>query len=206
MNFISGYCKINAGQVILNDKVILTGEEQAKPDDFLKTAYKQLQLNYPKFYKMDLLCKLAFLASELLIKSAGIMQKYAAQDIALVLSNSNGSLDTDSRHQQTISDSTNYFPSPASFVYTLPTILIGEIAIRNVIKGENTFFIFPTFDSVFMTNYSNSLLNTKRAACSIVGWVDVCENKYAAFLYVVERCRGELEIAHTAENAECLFN
>src|SRR5205085_1455803 len=126
------FCRISGGKINLNHSIVHT-DDQEDPAAFLKASYKHFQLNYPKFYKMDKLCQLAFLTSELLLKDNKITDKYSKEDISIVIENSSSSLEIDTEHQTTISDSTNYFPSPAVFVYTLPNILIGEIAIRNLI-------------------------------------------------------------------------
>jgi hypothetical protein len=204
-NYITSFCSIKSEKVIINNVVDYSDFTQANATDFLKSAYKHYQLNYPKFYKMDSLCKLAFVNSELLLRSSKIIEKYKSEDIAIVIANSASSLEIDTEHQTTISDKNNYFPSPAVFVYTLPNILIGEIAIRNSIKGENTFFIFDKFDADFMSSYINSLLNTNKAQCCIVGWVDFYENKYESFLYTVEKQPGLLNIEHNEEQLKILY-
>lgn len=204
-NYITSYCSIKNGKVNVNGKE--TFSDASLPSvDFIKAAYKNFQLNYPKFYKMDHLCKLAIVASDLLLKSNPIMQKYAPEDVSIIIANSASSLEIDTEHQNTISDKNNYFPSPAVFVYTLPNILIGEIAIRNRIKGENTFFIFDKFDADFMGSYTNSLLNSNKTKCCITGWVDFYEDKYEAFLYTVEKEAGELKIENKLELLEKLYN
>ena len=129
-----------------------------------------------------------------------ITEKYKAEDIAIIIANSASSLEVDTEHQKTISNKENYFPSPALFVYTLPNILIGEIAIRNKIKGENSFFIFNKFDAEFMNTYVNSLLNSDKAKCCITGWVDFYENKYEAFLITVEKNKEGICLEHNIEN------
>ena len=120
---------------------------------------------------MDNLSKLAFLTAELLLKSE--ISEEQENNIALVFANKSSSLDTDVKYQDSIVDSENYFPSPAVFVYTLPNICIGEISIKHQLKSENTFFIFDSFDSEFMTNYSNLLLNTNKAEKVLCGWVGI---------------------------------
>ncbi|MCX6297403.1 MAG: 3-oxoacyl-ACP synthase [Bacteroidetes bacterium] len=204
-NYISSYCAAKNGEVIV-DHTISYSEKTLLSVDFIKSVYKHFQFNYPKFYKMDHLCKLAFVTSELLLKSNPVTQKYSSEDIAIIISNSTSSLEIDTEHQNTISDKGNYFPSPAIFVYTLSNILIGEIAIRNSIKGENTFFIFDKFDPVFMSSYINSLLKSGKAKCCITGWVDFYENKYESFLYTVEKEQGTLKIEHTSEQIKKLYN
>ena len=204
-NYITSYCSIKNGKVNVNGKELFS-DASLPSVDFIKSAYKNFQLNYPKFYKMDHLSKLAFVASDLLLKSNPIMQKYAAEDVSIIVSNSASSLEIDTEHQNTISDKNNYFPSPAVFVYTLPNILIGEMAIRNSIKGENTFFIFDKFDADFMGSYNNSLLNGNKAKCCITGWVNFYENEYEAFLYTIEKEQAILNIEHNSEQLNKLYN
>ncbi|MCW3101643.1 MAG: 3-oxoacyl-ACP synthase [Bacteroidetes bacterium] len=199
VNYISAFCRISSGKVNVNHSIMFTGEQDEAPPAFIKSVYKHYQLNYPKFYKMDSLCQLGFIASELLLKDNKLTEKYNKEEIAIVISNGSSSLEIDTEHQQTISDKANYFPSPAVFVYTLPNILIGEIAIRNLIKGENTFFIFDKFDAQFTAQYINSLLNSGRAESCIAGWVDFYEGNYDAFLYTVEKTQGVIRAEHTAE-------
>ncbi|MCE3281238.1 MAG: 3-oxoacyl-ACP synthase [Bacteroidetes bacterium] len=205
-NYISVFCKIREGKVNLNHSIIYTEEQkEADPGMFFKSVYKHFQFNYPKFYKMDKLSQLAFIASELLLKDNKVTEKYNKEDIAIVISNRSSSLESDTEHQKTISDTENNIPSPAVFVYTLPNILVGEIAIRNLIKGENSFFIFDKFDAQFTSTYINSLLNSGKANCVIAGWVDYYEGNYDAFLYTAERTPGVIGAEHTAEQLNNLY-
>jgi 3-oxoacyl-(acyl-carrier-protein) synthase len=189
----------------VNGETLFTNIPGTSKIDFLKSVYKSAGISYPKLYKMDSLCKLAFIASELLLRSNPLKEKYKEEDIAIVIANSASSLEVDTEHQSTITNMENYFPSPSVFVYTLPNILVGEIAIRNQIKGENTFFIFATFDALFTTSYINSLLNSGKAACCIGGWVDFYEDDYEAFLYTVEKDHETIKLNHNAENINQLF-
>jgi hypothetical protein len=204
--YISAFCRLKEGKVNVNHSITFSEEQALKPEDFLRAAYKHYQLSYSKFYKMDGLCKLGFVASELLMRNNNLCEKYKSEDIAIILSNNSSSLDVDTLHQHSISDSGNYFPSPSVFVYTLPNILVGEIAIRNKIKGENTFFIFDKFDPAFMCPYVNYLLATGKAEACIAGWVEYYGDSYEAFLYTVERTEGVLKTPHTKEELINLYN
>jgi hypothetical protein len=203
--YISSFCSIRNGAVNVNHSIPFSESPDLPAADVLRNIYKHYQLAYPKFYKMDNLCKLAFLTSELLLKNNSLIDKYAADRIAIIISNSASSLDIDEEHQRSINDEQNYFPSPAAFVYTLPNILIAEIAIKNGIKGENAFFISEHFDAHFMSRYINSLLETGKADCCITGWVDLHKENYCSFLYTVEKQSGILNTNHTAEALEKLF-
>ena len=99
---------------------------------------------------MDNLSKLAFLAADLLLKNE--VNEGEENNIALLFANKSSSLDTDVKHQESIADRQNYFPSPAVFVYTLPNICMGEISIRHKLYTENSFFIFAQFNAEFFAN------------------------------------------------------
>lgn len=168
------------GTVIVNGTEIFRGETTAAAL-FFKALYKHLALNYAKFYKMDLLCKLGFLASELLL--AG--QK-AAQDenLAMVFANASSSINTDTKYHGTIKS----IPSPALFVYTLPNIVMGEISIRHKFYGEQMFFIQPLYDPVFLKRYIAGLFEEGLARNAIFGWLEVDnDGRYRADLELCEK-------------------
>lgn len=152
--------------------------------DFAKEAYKNFGINYPKFFKMDNLSKLAFLASEMMLNEQLVAQ--SENNIALVFANQSSSLDTDVKYQNSIEDKENYFPSPAVFVYTLPNICVGEISIKHQLKSENAFFVFEENNEVFLTQYAQSLLQSKKATKVLCGWVEFFEETYLAKLFLVE--------------------
>lgn len=198
--YIKAICTIQKNEIILNGKSVFNFEP-TNFSDFVKKAYQHFEINYPKFFKMDNLSKLAFLAAELLLKSE--ISEEQENNIALVFANKSSSLDTDVKYQNSIVDSENYFPSPAVFVYTLPNICIGEISIKHQLKSENTFFIFDHFDSEFMTNYSNLLLNTNKAEKVLCGWVEYYNEEYKAFLYIIDK---EGSIENNKINIEIAYN
>ena len=130
--------------------------------------YRQFVGNYPKFFKMDSLCKLGIIAAELLLRDIPVEEK---ENAAIVLFNRNSSLITDRIYQKTIMDG-NYFPSPALFVYTLANIVTGEIAIRHKIYGETSFYVLDHKDEYVIKEMVNSLWVTTNPSMVISGWVD----------------------------------
>jgi hypothetical protein len=199
-NYISNYC------VIENNSVYINGEKQfelenASFGEFSKAAYKNFGIDYPKFFKMDNLSKLAFLTSEIILKN--IVNSDSENDIALIFANQSSSLDTDVKYQSSIANAAEYFPSPAVFVYTLPNICIGEISIKHKLQSENAFFVFDAFDAQFMTQYAQLLLETNKAQKVLCGWVEYYQEKYKAFVYLVEK-QGELE--HNEQIVNTLYN
>lgn len=169
----------------MNGKLVFSSERDGSISEFLSNAYKALGISYPKFHKMDAQCKLGVLATEFLFKDSVFLQRAALDRTAIVLSNSASSLETDRQYQHSISDKTNYFPSPAVFVYTLPNIVIGEIAIKYKITGENAFFVSEKLDPELLENYINILFANGSEAC-IGGWIELDRNNYEAFIFLVE--------------------
>jgi hypothetical protein len=198
-NYIHSFCTIQNSKIVLNDETIFETEPTSFAD-FSKQAYKKLEINYPKFFKMDSLSKLAFLGAEILLNTE--IDLLIENNIALVFANKSSSLDTDVKYQETISDEENYFPSPAVFVYTLSNICLGEISIRHQLKTENSFFIFDEFNPEFMVNYANILLNTKKADKVLCGWVEYYNEEYKAFLYLVAK-EGVME--HKIETIKTVY-
>ncbi len=198
--YIHSFCTIQHNQIVLNGESIFK-TETTDFNDFSKKAYQNFEINYPKFFKMDNLSKLAFLGSELLLKT--VIDPLIENNIALLFANKSSSLDTDVKYQESISDPESYFPSPAVFVYTLPNICLGEISIKHQLKSENSFFIFDAFNSEFMMNYANILLNTKKADKVLCGWVEYFNEEYKAFLYLVI---DEGKIEHNKKEIEIEFN
>jgi len=198
--YIQSYCHIKNDQLWLNGKDIFKDAQKNDLKGFLKNSYKNQNINYPKFFKMDNLSKLAILASELILSKIDVQE--FDNNIALVFSNNASSLDTDRKHQKTINDLDDYFPSPAIFVYTLPNIGIGEISIKHQLKSENAFFVFEEFNAGFHRNYENSLIQNKKSKAVLGGWINVDEENYSAFLYMVSE-HGTIE--HTEQNLLKLY-
>jgi uncharacterized protein YqgQ len=187
------------GNVLFSEVPITIGTEDFST--FIKNAYKFLKTDYSKFFKMDNLSKLAFLAADVLLKKENLNEE--ENNIALIFSNKASSLDTDRKHQAAIENDAEYFPSPAVFVYTLPNICLGEISIKHRLYSENSFFIFDRFNAEHLQLYANSLLRSGKAEKVLCGWVDLDENSYDAFLYLVEK---EGEIEHKTEEITRLYN
>lgn len=183
---ITGYCTIRKNESNLNGKEEF-GSTFKNFREFSTALYKYLGVDYPKFYKMDNLCKLGFLSSELLLREKTIRSSFTGNDTGIILVNSSASLDTDRMHQNTIRNRAGYFPSPSIFVYTLPNIVIGEICIRNKITGEGTFFIQETFNPSFLVDYIRYLLDCEIINRCIAGWLDIDREDYEAFLCLVEK-------------------
>ncbi|MCK0130959.1 3-oxoacyl-ACP synthase [Flavobacteriaceae bacterium F08102] len=182
---ISKFVHIKANTVFVNGEAMVKADEQLPFGDFAKQIYKEKNLNYSKFFKMDSLSKLAFLGASFLFEEV-----IPHPNTAIILSNNASSLDTDRKHQAAIEDAENYFPSPAVFVYTLPNIAIGEISIKYGLQSENAFFIFDTFNAAFLSQYTTGLMAQEKSEQVVCGWVEVDGEDYEAFMYLVNKEDG----------------
>lgn len=131
--------------------------------------YREKVESYPKFFKMDNLSKLGFLAAELLLSPFDAKVK---ENTAVILFNKSGSLNTDRNYQETIRDDAGYYPSPATFVYTLANIVTGEIAIRHKIYGETSFYILDNESPDLQSMIVDSTLHNSSPSLILTGWLE----------------------------------
>jgi len=200
MNYINRHCRIR-NKIISSAGKIVYENAGCSLDEFMESAFTSLSISYPKFYKMDRQSKLGFLATDVLLKDLRLLDKYMPEKIAVVISNSNASLDTDLKYFE----STKTIASPALFVYTLSNIVAGEICIRHGIKGENAFFVLPWFDSARLFEYAEIVMSSQKTEACIAGWIDVLGEQHDVFLYLLEKSEnGGLE--HTAEQLHKLYH
>jgi hypothetical protein len=184
MSFITAYCRISETDCFLNGSLALSKDAQSG-DSWFKQLYKELAVEYPKFYKMDLLAQAGFIGSELIKRVSGdLIHAYQDDEIALLFANSEASADTDVRFKETYLQSKT--PSPSLFVYTLPNIVLGEIAIRNKWYGENMFAVLPKFTPDFYVQYGRILLSSGSKAV-LGGWLGILDGRIEVFIFLVEQ-------------------
>jgi hypothetical protein len=175
-------CTIKEGKITKNGQTVLALDNSMPAAEFLPAAYRAMGLNYPKFFKMDNLCKLAFLAAEVLLQDTSIEQNERNEKTGLLLFNSASSLDNDEKFQATIAN----FPSPSLFVYTLPNLMIGELCIRYKIYGENILFISEKPDFKQIMEQVEIAAAETAMNCFICGYVDFYEENCEASLQFIE--------------------
>lgn len=198
--YITSVCSINHRQVYHHNTQAFKSDA-VTVDDFLLSVYQHFGFSYPKFYKMDNLSKLGWLAAELLLQDFD-KTYYRPEQVGTVLMNANSSLDMDLKYAGSMRD----VPSPSLFVYTLPNIVAGEICIRHHFKGENAFFIQPNFDAGFLKQQVDYLLDTNILQACICGWVEVLEQQYQANLFLVEKITNDKTDVFSAENIKTKIN
>ncbi len=175
---INNWIKINSDKIEAG-----TGLLPALPPDALtpELLYTALQCNYPKFFKMDSLCKWAFVTTECMFYKNDLYTGIDKNKIGITLTTSHGCLDVDKRYLAGIS-----IPSPALFVYTLPNIMLGETCIRHGFKGEQASMVTPQFDPDELFFTVSSILSSGMDA-TLCGWVDVAGENHDLCLFWVSK-------------------
>lgn len=172
---VSNTVTIQAGIVTRQGETIFASPETDFAP-FIREAYKHLGENNMKFYKMDDLCKLGYIAAGYLLKGTN----FKPEELGIILSNASSSLDTDCKHQSIISKDGDSAASPAVFVYTLPNVVLGEICIRHKIQGENTFFISRQYDPASLEEYACIVMAKGKLKACIIGWCELLQGHYQA--------------------------
>ena len=182
------YVVLNQGYVSVNGRVL---EHEATGNALLAELYRSHIADWPKFFKMDTLSKAGFVASELLFKEIGECRCGSEEYIksrAIVLFGTTASLCADRNYQETIQNRDNYYPSPALFVYTLPNIVTGEIAIRNHYRGETSFYVLEKPDAAQMAFHLSCAFQDSDTDSILAGWVDSRMNDdFQAFMTLIYR-------------------
>ena len=157
---------------------------EATGEKMLVELYRRFVGDYPKFFKMDTLSRLGFIAAELLLKHSGASEHSdkSCQPSAIILANRSASIKNDRDYLATISEG-NYYPSPSLFVYTLPNIVTGEIAIRHHIQGETAFYILEKpedLEPILLSTFNFKL------STALAGWCECSEpNSFYAKMQLI---------------------
>ncbi len=176
---------ISPNEVKVDGKALAHNE---KGSALLTELYRNNIGDYPKFFKMDTLSKLGFIASELLLNIEGNRSFEPREDRAVILFNRNASLQADTHYQSTIQDPEHFFPSPAAFVYTLPNIVTGEIAIRNKYFGETSFIVIDDYNEQIIMKNLDIAFQDPVTTSIIGGWVDCSdEEHFEARIFLMEK-------------------
>lgn len=181
---IRKYCHVTNRSATVNGEAIPVADA-AKDGTFLTALYRSLQIDYPKFFKMDSLSKLGFLASELVLRDEK-PRFTPREDVAVICFNRSSSLATDTLYQATIQREGSYYPSPSLFVYTLPNIVAGEIAIRNKFFGETSFYVCEEWSAQQALRATRHALSDGRTRAVLAGWVECFEEACEAFMVLVD--------------------
>lgn len=168
------HVRITQDEVASDEKKLIF---DATGQALLDKLYDEYVADYPKFYKMDQLAKLGFIASELLLGKFESRQK-EREDRAVILFGRTASLCDDMLYQQSIRNPDEYYPSPSLFVYTLPNIVTGEIAIRNKYYGETSFYVLERKDEQVMDALAKIAFQDGTTRSVITGWLECPDEEH----------------------------
>lgn len=159
------YIKIGKDSVIVNGESISIACNEE--NNWKKNLYQHLELNYPKFFKMDELSKISVLSIEFLKRSINV-DAFSDNEIHLIFANKSSSTLADNEYKSSLEKGA---PSPSLFVYTLPNICTGEIAISNKWYGSSCFYIADELNELPLQDLIE-IEREKGAKASIIGWVE----------------------------------
>lgn len=179
--------------VLTQDSLSIDGESvivEHSGDGLLTALYRERIGDYPKFYKMDSLSKLGFIASEILLQTEDARDCGNTPSSGIAFFNSHASLSTDKAYLETIRDKDNYFPSPSLFVYTLPNIVTGELAIRHHYLGETGFYILPDKDWERINDIIECMFCDGQTNSILGGWVEyLSSSNFEADIFIANKIK-----------------
>ena len=149
----------------------------------LTELYRKWVGDYPKFFKMDTLSKLGFLLTEMLVHDEPDRFTFR-EDRAVLVFSREGCVVNDRHYAESMKD----FPSPALFVYTLPNIVSGEIAIRNKWGGESSAYILESYDEARIWELVRQAFQDKCTKSALVAWIDcISDNDFVTNAWLVNK-------------------
>lgn len=174
---------ISSQEVWINEKRLVTTE---KGKELIVELYKRSMGNNPRFYKLDGLSRLGLVAAELLFQSVPSFACY--EGTAIVLFNHSSSLCADKKFLASIGEKDDFFPSPGAFVYTLPNIVNGEIALRHGMHSETSFYILPERNEEMMERLMRSTLADESLSYCLTGWLEYMgDNEFMADIRLIKK-------------------
>jgi 3-oxoacyl-[acyl-carrier-protein] synthase-1 len=149
----------------------------------LTELYRKWVGDYPKFFKMDTLSKLGFLLTEMLVHDEPDRFTFR-EDRAVLVFSREGCVANDRHYAESMKD----FPSPALFVYTLPNIVSGEIAIRNKWGGESSAYVLESYDEARIWEMVRQAFQDKCTQSALVAWIDCpSDNEFITNAWLVNK-------------------
>ena len=149
----------------------------------LTELYRKWVGDYPKFFKMDTLSKLGFLLTEMLVHDEPDRFTFR-EDRAVLVFSREGCVANDRHYAESMKD----FPSPALFVYTLPNIVSGEIAIRNKWGGESSAYVLESYDEDRIWEMVRQAFQDKCTQSALVAWIDCpSDNEFITNAWLVNK-------------------
>jgi hypothetical protein len=195
--YIAHYLQWTNGRIYLDGRLHIETAPSLIGEIPLK-VYEQAGVSYPKFFKMDLLSKVAFMSAELLSPFPPALNK---EKTATVLSTASGCIEVDKKFEE----SRQTLASPALFVYTLPNIMLGEICIRHGFKGEQLCTVEEQPNMDFLQVYVSDLFQNRGTAACLCGHVNATGTGIEAVMIWVNPEASGVALPFTSEHLKKIF-
>lgn len=126
---------------------------------------------FPKFGRMDALCKLAMAAGQLVYRASNGFHGLEPREMAQVGGTMLGCLEVDAQFEATRLAGA---PSPALFVYTLPSMFQGELAIHYRLQGRCTLLSQGELSGMAALDTALRWVGQRRVSSVLVIAADAC--------------------------------
>lgn len=187
------YSRLKYNMFIVDGLLIskLSEEEAKTTSERLNLFYKKAGFKYPKFFKMDPLCKAGMLC---LMPFADYLHAHPkGSEGGLLVFTDSGCRMADEEHLRLMRESAT---SPAVFVYTLPNIVLGEWSIFSRWVGYGQCFLINAFKTSYLAERISAFKADFPGAPVLAGWLSVSEDSLEGMLFICsEGMQTEQEIA-----------
>lgn len=151
-----------------------------------KAAKKSLDKVPSRWGRFDNYTRCGFIASTLALKDAGLLKDDGTkQSIPVILGSYSDCYTTDRAFWESAEDNSGAFASPNKFSYTLPNVVVGEIAATNKLTGA-TLTVEEHGEIGTMAIKISKTLGIKDNQPTLIGWSDSCDQFNGALFLVIE--------------------
>ncbi|MBP6641937.1 MAG: hypothetical protein KA186_02535 [Flavobacteriales bacterium] len=179
--------RILSTTIYRNGRFSVDGKELARSagdlDHDLTKAWTAMEVELPRFVRMDRSSKLVSIAAAPFFAADGALSKYPKDRIGMVIMGTHGSMDTDQRYLDQL-EAENH-ASPGLFVYTLPNIAMGELSIQHGLHGSGLCLLSDAPDIPQLHDACDILLHDHDMEAVICGWSNIFAGSAEATFMVV---------------------
>lgn len=167
--------RIASGEVRVDGEVVYSQVDTAFPE-FIRGARIPDEGIGKRFGRMDEQCQLGVVAGQYLLRGYG--KEFKPEETCVVLMNQHGSLNSDIKHQESLG--IGRMGSPSTFLYTLPSTVLGELCVCFGWQGENIFLLENEPNGQAWQRAHRIAEQCPYASHAVVGWCDYLQGEYRA--------------------------
>ena len=167
--------RIASGEVRVDGEVVYSLADTVFPE-FIRGAKIPDEGIGKRFGRMDEQCQLGVVAGQYLVKGYG--KELKPEETCVVLMNRHGSLNSDIKHQESVG--LGCMGSPSTFLYTLPSTVLGELCVCFGWQGENIFLLENEPNGQAWQRAHRIVERCSYASHAVVGWCDYLQGEYLA--------------------------